>query len=183
MKAVINMTNETQEIMALFAKLVQSRYFVASAWMTVGKERRRDFMNTKGKSRLLNLLAAKDGLTNAEITELLDIRPSSVSLQVKALEEDGYVTRQASAADKRVSLIFITDKGRDSIEKGDLETDKLSETILAGLSESEINELQVILSKIANNVQQTQFDSAFFEHGHHMRHQNHGDWNRSRFPW
>ena len=88
MKAVINMTNETQEIMALFAKLVQSRYFVASAWMTVGKERRRDFMNTKGKSRLLNLLAAKDGLTNAEITELLDIRPSSVSLQVKALEED-----------------------------------------------------------------------------------------------
>ncbi|MEJ1319064.1 hypothetical protein QY886_09350 [Latilactobacillus sakei] len=86
-------------------------------------------------------------------------------------------------ADKRVSLIFITDKGRDSIEKGDLETDKLSETILAGLSESEINELRVILSKIANNVQQTQFDSAFFEYGHHMRHQNHGDWNRSRFPW
>ena len=183
MKAVINMTNETQEIMALFAKLVQSRYFVASAWMTVGKERRRDFMNTKGKSRLLNLLAAKDGLTNAEITELLDIRPSSVSLQVKALEEDGYVTRQASAVDKRVSLIFITDKGRDSIEKGDLETDKLSETILAGLSESEINELRVLLTNIANNVQQTQFDSAFFEHGHHMHHQNHGDWNRSRFPW
>lgn len=42
-------------------------------------------MNTKGKSRLLNLLSEKEDLTNAEIAELLDIRPSSVSLQVKVL--------------------------------------------------------------------------------------------------
>ncbi|ASN60797.1 transcriptional regulator [Latilactobacillus curvatus] len=183
MKAVINMTDETQSIMALFAQLIQSRSFVASAWMTVGKERRRDFMNTKGKSRLLNLLSAKDGLTNAEITELLDIRPSSVSLQVKALEEEGYVMRQASEADKRVSLIFLTDKGRASIEKGDLEIDQLSETILAGLSEAELKELQASLTKIAHNVKHSQFDAAFFERAHQMRHHHHGEWNRSRFPW
>lgn len=39
MKVVIEITDETQSVMALFAQLIQSRSFIASAWMTVSKER------------------------------------------------------------------------------------------------------------------------------------------------
>lgn len=177
------MTNETQTIMALFAKLIQSRYFVASAWMTVGKQQRHDFTNTKGKYRLLNLLSERDGLTNAEIVELLDIRPSSVSLQVKGLEEAGYVERRASAADKRVSLIYLTPQGRQLIARGDSEIDTLSETILAGLSDSEQATLQALLTKILKNVEGQKMATEHFERNPHFHHNHHNNWDRSRFPW
>jgi len=177
------MTNETQETMMLFAKLMQSRYFMTSVWMTLGKRRSHDFANTKGKYRLLNLLSEQDGLTNAEIVELLDIRPSSVSLQVKGLEDEGYVSRQASAADKRVSLIYLTDKGRQVIATGNSETDSISEDILAGLSASEIAELQRLLTKITKNIDGQKMYDEQIDRNMHFQHQNHKSWNRSRFPW
>lgn len=91
--------------------------------------------------------------------------------------------RQVSEADKRVSLIFITDKGWVSIEKGSLETDQLSETIAAVLSASELNTLRDSLTKIVHNVKRSQLDVAFFKSAHQIHRYYPREWNRSRFHW
>ncbi|MDO1605730.1 MarR family transcriptional regulator [Lactobacillus sp. YT155] len=178
------MTDKTQDIMELFAKLAHSRYFMAGVWMVVGKRKRHDYDNTRGQYRLLNLLTQHDGLTNAEITELLDIKPSSVSLQVKALEERGFIERKASETDKRIQLIYLTEDGKKRIKKGDSQVDLISEEILTGLSEDEQKQLAQLLKKIADNVKNKHdFDDRDRDFHHHFDHFNGNNRRWDKFNW
>ena len=63
---------------------------------------------------ILRVLAdAPAGLTNAEIAEILDIRPSSVSATLNRLEDGGLIEREPSAHDKRVVIVRLSDRGRE----------------------------------------------------------------------
>lgn len=55
------------------------------------------------------------GVTGSELAELMEQTLSSVSKMIKNLEEKGYVTRNPSSKDRRVSYIAVTDKGRRKI--------------------------------------------------------------------
>ena len=64
----------------------------------------------------LKILVAEDDVTAGRLAEVLDIKPSSVTQIIKKLEEAGTVMREKSATDSRVTLVKITDKGRESLQ-------------------------------------------------------------------
>lgn len=66
-----------------------------------------------GGGRLLCILAENEGVSSRELAELLDIRPSSLSELLGRLEGEGLITRAADEADKRVSRVTLTEKGRE----------------------------------------------------------------------
>lgn len=141
------MTHDSQELLALFGKLLRQPVF-ASAAFQAGHFGRHPQHQGRGQERLLRLLATRDGISNAEIAEALDIRPSSVSTLVGKLEDSQLISRRPSADDKRVQLIYLTDDGRKLLSTGRELRDDFSEAAFAGLSEQEQQQLSDLLKKL-----------------------------------
>ena len=68
---------------------------------------------TRGQGRVLALLAVKPETTQRELSFLLDMRQQSLSELLAKLEDKGYVTREKSAQDGRVTVVRLTDAGRE----------------------------------------------------------------------
>jgi DNA-binding MarR family transcriptional regulator len=61
-------------------------------------------------------LSAKQDLTLSDLTNQLDMPKSNVTYHVDWLEQNGYVTRRPSSADRRVTYLAVTPKGMEVVE-------------------------------------------------------------------
>ncbi len=61
--------------------------------------------------RVLHFVYRRQGLTIAELLEILRITKQSLSRVLKELLDDGYVEQRAGLSDRRQRLLFPTDKG------------------------------------------------------------------------
>lgn len=190
------MTQDTQELLRLFGRLLRQRGFVQSA---LWHQRSSDQGGDRGQLRLLRLIADRKQLTNAEIVEALDIRPSSASALVAKLEDAGLVQREPSATDGRVTLISLTKAGQDFIAAAREEKDNLADTLFAGLSAAEQTQLAALLRKLLASLETSDADhasDAYFKqlgpfgphHGHgHLYHDPrpiwHGPWHSEHRPF
>jgi hypothetical protein len=66
---------------------------------------------TRGQGRVLALLAVKPETTQRELSFLLDMRQQSLSELLAKLEEKGFVTREKSEQDGRVTVVKLTEAG------------------------------------------------------------------------
>ena len=66
-----------------------------------------------GYGRVLDVLCKKDGVSQREIAELLNIRPQSASEAIGSMEGQGLVEKRVNEQDKRSSLVYITQVGRE----------------------------------------------------------------------
>src|SRR5688572_1895469 len=64
--------------------------------------------------RLLFRLVKEEGVAQARLAELLEIEPISVSRLLDRMEDAGWIERRQDAADRRVRMIFPTDKSREA---------------------------------------------------------------------
>ncbi|GEP25217.1 MarR family winged helix-turn-helix transcriptional regulator [Lentilactobacillus diolivorans] len=146
------MTYDSQELLNLFGKLFQQRAFMSAAIKSVQFGRSQDPQKNSNQLRMLHELASKKELTNSDIVEALDIRPSSVSAMVNKLEASGLIERHESPDDKRVSLISLTDKGQTFINETQRFKDQLSESLFASLTNDEQQQLRQLLGKLLNDL-------------------------------
>lgn len=146
------MSNTTSELLKQFGKLFGQPGFAQAAFQAqhFGQSPRE---HGRGQERLLRLLADHDGISNADITTALDIRPSSVSALVSKLEDIGVIERRASADDKRVMLIYLTDKGQTLIDTNRAVRDDMSDSFFKNLTDEEREQLNNILSKLIDNME------------------------------
>ncbi|BDZ31915.1 MarR family transcriptional regulator [Lactiplantibacillus sp. WILCCON 0030] len=147
------MSDQSRELFNSFGKLMQNRVFL----MAVAHQHDMAGMGGhhgtgRGQLRLLQLLAESPaGLTNAEIAEILDIRPSSVSATINRLEEVGLVERVPSKTDKRVVIVRLSEKGQKMADHRDQGVDDLSDQLFGCLSADEQVMLQKLLDKLAQH--------------------------------
>lgn len=66
-----------------------------------------------GQERLLYYLIKKDGLSQKDLCEKLNVKPSTIAVMLKRMENTGLFIRVPDEKDKRITRIFITDKGKD----------------------------------------------------------------------
>ncbi len=101
---------------------------------------------------ILYALFGRRRLTMAELAARIGRDKSTVTALVKKLETLGYVKRERSAEDSRVTYVMLTQKG-DSLKPV---FDKISDEIMGmfykGVSDSEKDELLRILRKIYSNL-------------------------------
>ena len=64
------------------------------------------------QSYVLRELWREEPLSQVEISQRLDIGKATVGQSLKRLERDGFVERRRSTTDGRVSVVYLTDKGR-----------------------------------------------------------------------
>lgn len=107
---------------------------------------------TRLKWLTLAILDRKDGISQAELAEHLDLDRSAVGRLLERMETRGFITRLRDEKDRRVIRIFIKDEAKPLL--ADLE--KISADVraqaTAGLSKDEEKTLIEILLKIKQNL-------------------------------
>lgn len=65
-----------------------------------------------GQAYILSSLLEQDGSTLTRVCQRANLESSSLTTMVDRLERDGLVERRPSTEDRRITLLYITDKGR-----------------------------------------------------------------------
>lgn len=102
--------------------------------------------------RLMVRLVKEEGVAQARLAELLEIEPISVSRLLDRMEEGGWIERRQDASDRRVRMIFPTDKSRETFTAIKSVAGDVYDAALAGLSAEERRILVKGLDAIVTNL-------------------------------
>lgn len=150
MERIIMSENNNDDLLMAFGRLFQHHRFVGAAMQSCQPET--PAADRRGPARLLPLWADKAELTNADIAEALDIKPSSVTALVKQLEDVGIVERHPSADDGRVMLISLTAAGKKRVDAAANWQQTASDHLFNGLSPAEQQQLVALLNKLTETL-------------------------------
>lgn len=101
------------------------------------EQRGSEFGLSAAQWRLLVRLVKEEGVAQARLAELLEIEPISVSRLLDRMEEGGWIERRQDSADRRVRMIFPTDKALEAFSKVKAVAGEVYERALNGLSPEE----------------------------------------------
>ena len=104
-----------------------------------------------GQVMFLMELYKKDGISQEELSEGLNIDKATTCRAIKKLEEAGFLTRVKDKNDKRAYKLYLTQKSKD-MEESIRDVLRICEDhISKNLSEEEVKTLAMILKKICIN--------------------------------
>ena len=145
------MTENSNEIMKTFGRLIRNPII----FTTMNPHRRNRHHHNKiapiGQMRVIHLLSKEGELSAGDISEILDIRPSSATALIDKLVEKDLVERMIDKRDKRVKVIKLTKLGKQIVNDNESVRDELGEKMFAGLSKKELGELDRMLNIVADN--------------------------------
>jgi MarR family transcriptional regulator, transcriptional regulator for hemolysin len=67
---------------------------------------------TRAQCRTLGYLVRNEGINQAGLADLLEIRPMTLVRQIDRMEEAGWIERRPDPADRRARRLFLTEKAR-----------------------------------------------------------------------
>ncbi|PBC06733.1 MarR family transcriptional regulator [Mesorhizobium sp. WSM3859] len=102
--------------------------------------------------RLMVRVAKEEGITQARLAELLEIEPISVSRLVDRMEEGGWIERRQDATDRRVRMIFPTEKASAAYADVKSLAGEVYEESLTGVSPEDRRVLIRVLDTIVQNL-------------------------------
>ncbi|AKP68282.1 MarR family winged helix-turn-helix transcriptional regulator [Companilactobacillus ginsenosidimutans] len=102
----------------------------------------------KGQGKILLALSQEDGLSQKELASRLNLTAQSTAEFVGKLVKKGFVTKEKSKEDRRVSIIKLTESGRENASS---QTAEIPEYI-QNLSDEELDQLISIFTKINNDL-------------------------------
>jgi DNA-binding MarR family transcriptional regulator len=103
---------------------------------------------TPSQSRALNVLMRDGTMRLRELSEHLRIAPRSTTEVVDGLEERGLVRRRPDPADRRATLIALTDQGAEVSKAIQAARDAEAERFFGSLSEADRADLARILRQL-----------------------------------
>ncbi len=107
----------------------------------------------RGQPPLLFALSNRDGLSNAELADMLNVTPPTISNMVKRLQNSGFVTKRRDPDDERTIRVFLTDQGRTATVEMAQVIIGVNEIINTGLSPDQQRALMATLESITRNIE------------------------------
>ena len=95
------------------------------------------------------VICRNPGISQEELARHICINKSGVTRHLAYLEEHGYVSRIHSEADKRVTLVYPTDKMRQGLPGVKRIVEEWNEYLTAGLTEAELAQFRALLERLA----------------------------------
>ncbi len=108
----------------------------------------------KGDPILLMYVASHDGKTQSEIAKELCIKPASLTVMVKRMEQAGLIVRKADEKDMRITRVFISETGKETSRKTARLFEEVVEQIYQGVSEEQLKVYYAVLKIIERNLEQ-----------------------------
>ena len=72
---------------------------------------------TRAQWRALAFLAREEGISQARLSDILEVEPITLVRLVDRMEEAGWVVRRPHPTDRRLRLLFLTEKARDTFAR------------------------------------------------------------------
>jgi MarR family transcriptional regulator for hemolysin len=95
-----------------------------------------------------------EGLKQAELAEMLDLQPITLTRLLDRLAECGLIERRPDPSDRRAKLLYLTPAARPLLERlGDL-GEELMGTALAGVGREHIEVMVAKLATVKENLRQ-----------------------------
>ena len=101
---------------------------------------------------LLFYLAHKDGVTQLELAKRTNLKPPTISVTLRKMEQEGYVRRQQDEIDQRAVRVYLTDKGKEFNRSSKKLINSLDKQIVEGISNLEIKQLMDLLDRMFYNL-------------------------------
>ena len=103
---------------------------------------------TRAQCRTLGYLARNEGINQAGLADLLEIRPMTLVRQIDRMQEAGWIERRPDPTDRRARRLFLTDKARPVLGRiWDVATET-QDQVLAALSPDESDQLIELLRRV-----------------------------------
>lgn len=96
----------------------------------------------------LTAICENPGISQDRLAQMLFFNKSNVARQAAVLEEEGYLTRIASESDRRVMMLYPTQKALEQLPRIQQMLRRWEEYVTQGLSSQEIAQLTQALEKM-----------------------------------
>lgn len=103
---------------------------------------------TRAQCRTLGYIARNEGINQAGLADLLEIRPMTLVRQIDRMEEAGWIERRADPADRRARRLFLTAKARPILGRILDVANETRDEALARLKPGEAEQLIDLLTKV-----------------------------------
>lgn len=133
----------TADLLMLAARGLRRRYLRAMAPWDV----------TPGQFRALRTICTSGPIRLSALAESLGIAPRSATEVVDALQQRGLVERVPDPADRRAIGVVPTSAGREAEAAIEAARADEAESYLAGLDDADRTELERLLTKVAEDVE------------------------------
>ncbi len=137
----------------------QSEHTIAYLLADVSRLLRRDFDRrvkalklTQAQWRAIIHLAREEGINQATLAERLEVKPITLGRLIDRMQAAGWVKRKADAADRRVSLLFLTDKAQPVLDEMHAHADEAMQNLLGGVPRKTQVELENALTLMKQNL-------------------------------
>ena len=104
--------------------------------------------------RVMLTLAAKAGVSAAEITNRWAIEKMAVNRAIQRLVDNGHVSRTRDPDDRRIYQLALTAKGNKLYEKIMPQADKRYNELISAVSEDELNTMVEALRKMIRRAEE-----------------------------
>ena len=91
-----------------------------------------------------------DGCSQITLSKEFNISAAAITKTINRLAKEKLIIKKADKANKRANLIFITEKGKNALEKAEVYF-----KMLANFKDEEIIELKRLLDKVLMNLYET----------------------------
>lgn len=103
---------------------------------------------TRAQCRTLGYLARNEGINQAGLADVLEIRPMTLVRQVDRMEEAGWIERRPDPADRRARRLYLTDKARPILGRIWSVANETRDEALVGLTAAEGAQLTDLLCRV-----------------------------------
>ena len=107
---------------------------------------------TFNQFKVLEVLYHRGDLNISSITKLTMSTPGNITVVIKNLKRDGWITSILNPEDKRASILTITEKGKKVIEKVFPNHAKNLHNCVEDLSDEELDTFYNLLNKMYNSI-------------------------------
>ena len=105
-----------------------------------------------GQYMYLIHLYKNDGLSQEELTEILNIDKGTTAKSIKKLETEGFVMRVKDKNDKRINRVYLTPKALEIKDEFLSSINAWENTLTSNLSYAEKEQALTLLKKITYNI-------------------------------
>lgn len=109
----------------------------------------------RGQPKMLFLLSKEDGMTKKELAQRFGIAAPTITKMVERMEKNEFVYTRKDDKDKRITRVYISDKGKAVQQELVNFHDEAAEIYFKGMTEEEVETLHNLLSKVRSNIQET----------------------------
>lgn len=110
--------------------------------------RAREHGTTRSQWGVLSRLRRNEGMKQAELAEVLDIQPISVTRMIDRLAQQGLVERRPDPSDRRAYLLYLTGPGRALVDGLDPVRQQIADHLLGGVEDEALTGVLAVLGTI-----------------------------------